>query len=316
MSAARRVETLGEPAVRGGPVTGPGRVRLDVRDDAAFAAGHAPGSGHLPRREFAARRAELPPRECPVLVLADQPDEAAAAARELEARGFLDVAWLGQPLAEVAEGRSERGPAARLWRPASFLAEVLPGVRAALGPGAHAAADLAAGSGREAVHLALAGFEVEAWDHAPEALGRAAELARRCGVAIHARLADLAAPGGAGSGAAHGADTPLPAGRYALITVFRFLARALFPAIERALAPGGWLVYETYRAGQERFGRPRSARFLLRAGELSSAFPTLSVVRYEEPAPAGGPLTARLLARKPPGDPPRSPASSASSPGS
>lgn len=300
MSAARRVETLGEPEVRGVP----SRVRLDVREDAAFAAGHAPGSGHLPRRELAARRAELPPRESPMLVLADQPGEAETAARELEALGFLDVAWLDRPLAEVADGRSERGPGARLWRPAPFLTEVLPAVRLGLGPGAHPAADLAAGSGREAVHLALAGFEVEAWDHAPEALARAAELARRSGVALHVRLAELGAPGAAGPGAAPGVEDALPVGRYALVTVFRFLARALFPAIERALAPGGWLVYETYRAGQERFGRPRSARFLLRAGELSSAFPSLSVVRYEEPEPAGGPFTARLLARKPPGDRP------------
>ncbi|MEK7331676.1 MAG: hypothetical protein AAB113_12845, partial [Candidatus Eisenbacteria bacterium] len=83
-------------------------------------------------------------------------------------------------------------------------------------------------------------------------------------------------------------------------TVFRFLHRPLFPHIERALAPGGWLVYETFRRGQERFGRPTHPRFLLNEGELSSAFPSLAVEDYTEPDPEGGPVTARLLARKPP----------------
>src|SRR5207244_8907149 len=38
------------------------RAVLDVRDDAAFAAGHLAGSGHVPRSELGTRRAELPPR--------------------------------------------------------------------------------------------------------------------------------------------------------------------------------------------------------------------------------------------------------------
>ena len=68
----------------------------------------------------------------------------------------------------------------------------------------------------------------------------------------------------------------------------------------RALAPGGHLVYETYRVGQERYGRPRRAQFLLRPGELEGAFVGLGceVLRYEETDPPGGPLTARLWARR------------------
>ena len=95
-------------------------------------------------------------------------------------------------------------------------------------------------------------------------------------------------------------DLALPVAHYQLVVVFRFLHRPLFPAIERALAPGGWLVYETYRIGQERYGRPRSRKFLLEPGELAAAFPGLAVVRYEEPEPAGGPVAARLLARRVP----------------
>lgn len=261
---------------------------LDVRAEAAFAAGHLAGSGHLPRAEFLERRAELPAREQAVLVISDDPEQSAAAAAELEAMGYADVASLEVPLGHVPGGHADRGPAARLWRPAPFLAAVLPRVMAGGAARAGLAADLAAGSGREAVFLALHGFEVEAWDRAPEALERATALARRNGVAIRPRVADLERE-----------DRVLAAARYALIVVFRFLHRPLFPVIERALAPGGWLVYETYRVGQERYGRPKSQRFLLEPRELLSAFPGLTVAQYEEPEPPGGPITARLLALKP-----------------
>src|SRR4029079_9234257 len=94
------------------------------------------------------------------------------------------------------------------------------------------AADLAAGAGREAVFLALAGFTVEAWDEAPEALARASDHARREGVPLATRIADLEAR-----------SFTLPASSYALVTCFRFLHRPLFPVMAAALAPGGHLVY-------------------------------------------------------------------------
>ena len=261
---------------------------LDVRAEADFEAGHLAGSGHLPRAQLLERRAELPPRDRAVLVVADDPHQSYGAAADLEAMGYGDVAWLDVPLDSLADGHADRAPPVRLWRPAPFLTEALPHIIVA-GARPGRAADLAAGSGREAVFLALHGFEVEAWDRAPEALERATALAERNRVAIRPVLTDLERP-----------DLALPVAHYQLVVVFRFLHRPLFPAIERALAPGGWLVYETYRIGQERYGRPRSRKFLLEPGELAAAFPALAVVRYDEPEPAGGPIAARLLARRVP----------------
>jgi len=125
-------------------------------------------------------------------------------------------------------------------------------------------------------------------DDDPDILASAEALARRNGVRITTTVRDL-----------ERRDTRLPEGRYALVTVFRFLHRPLLPAIGRALAPGGRLVYETFRRGQARFGRPTHPRFLLEDGELRTAFPGLVVERYDEPGPEDGPITARLLARRP-----------------
>lgn len=265
----------------------PGLTVLDVRPEAVFAAGHLAGAGNMARAEFESRRTELPPRDAPVLVVAASGDEAEAAAADLTALGYAHVDWLGAPLASLPGGLADRGPAARLWRPAPFLEEVLP--RLAV-PGAEPlhALDLAAGAGREAVFLAMNGWDVEAVDDDPDILARAAALAERHGVRIITTVRDLERRG-----------VELPAERFALVTVFRFLHRPLFPAIARAIAPGGWLVYETFRRAQARFGRPTHPRFLLDDGELSSAFPGLTVEHYEEPSPEDGPITARLLARKP-----------------
>lgn len=254
---------------------------LDARGPAAFARGHLPGAGRLAPEEFRERRAELPPRTAAVLVVHDDPAAAREAATALAALGYRDVRWLDAPLAALADGHADAGPPARLWRPSPFLERVrdrLPAGRAL---------DLACGSGRDAVHLALHGWTSEGWDHDPDALERARSLAAREGVTIATRVVELerAAP-------------PADGGPWDVIVVVRFLHRPLLPWIERALAPGGALVYETFRAGQERHGRPKNPRFLLAPGELRAAFPALEVEHYEEDEPAGGPVLARVLARR------------------
>jgi tellurite methyltransferase len=264
-----------------------GHAVLDVREEEAFRAGHLAGSGNVPRREFRARRAELPPREAPLLVVAASGAHAETAAAELETLGFTGVAWLDAPIESLPDALADRGPAVRLWRPAPFLEEMLP--RLEIPRGTHPVAlDVAAGAGREAVYLALNGFEVEARDRDPEALSRARSLAERHGVRLDTIVTDL-----------ERGEVSMPPSRYALVVCFRYLHRPLLPQLEGALAPGGHLIYETYRTGQEKYGKPVRARFLLRPGELASAFPTLEILYYAELEPAGGPVTARLLARRP-----------------
>jgi len=96
-----------------------------------------------------------------------------------------------------------------------------------------------------------------------------------------------------------GDTPPEPAAPFDLVAVVRYLHRQLFPWIERSLAPGGILLYETFREGQQRFGPPRRARHLLRSGELTTTFPSLVVEHHEETPANAPPLLARLVARKP-----------------
>jgi len=89
-------------------------------------------------------------------------------------------------------------------------------------------------------------------------------------------------------------DRPWPLGdrRFAGVIVTNYLHRPLLPPIVAAVAPGGCLIYETFAAGNERFGRPSNPAFLLRPGELLEAVRgRLTVIAYEnlemaEPRPA------------------------------
>ena len=255
---------------------------VDVRDADAFALGHLAGAGRISAAEFASRRMELTSRVTPVLVVHEQPLAARAAAETLAAGGYERVQWLECPLAEEPAGLASYEPAARLWSASTFLERVIDRCP----PGR--ALDLACGSGRAAVYLALAGWAVEAWDVDASALVLASEFAARQGVHIVARECDLEA-----------GPLALPEPGFDVIVVVRYLHRELFPWLERALAPAGALVYETFRAGQERFGPPRRARHLLQPGELTRAFPSLVVDEHEETSDHEPPVLARLLAHRP-----------------
>ena len=277
----------GFPTIAGALAALPGARLLDARDEEAFARGHLEGSGRIALEEFHARRAELPSRGTPVLVVHESPARAREAAEALATLGYARVGWLDRPLAEEPAGHASHAPAARLWSPSPFIEREARREHQRR-PGAGHALDLACGSGRAAVFLALEGWSVEGWDADASALDRARALAARHGVEARFVEVDLETT-----------PPPGPAAPFDLIVVVRYLHRPLFPWIEGALAPGGVLLYETFREGQERFGPPRRERHLLRSGELLAAFPSL-VVEHHEETPAGAPpLLARLVARKP-----------------
>jgi SAM-dependent methyltransferase len=131
--------------------------------------------------------------------------------------------------------------------------------------------DLACGSGRHALLLALAGFPVRAVDRDPEKIEALREAARRLAIPLQAEVLDLEGP-----------EVELGEAAHELILGFHYLHRPLFPAILRALAPGGVLLYETFTIEQARKGRPTNPDFLLRPGELARLVAPLEILRERE----------------------------------
>jgi SAM-dependent methyltransferase len=126
--------------------------------------------------------------------------------------------------------------------------------------------DVACGGGRHARYLAGLGLRVEAVDRDADALRGLAGIA-----GVSAREADLEA-----------GSWPYAAERFDAIVVANYLHRPLLPLLCAALAPAGVLIYETFAAGNERYGRPRNPDFLLNPGELLElARGRLDVLAYE-----------------------------------
>ena len=128
--------------------------------------------------------------------------------------------------------------------------------------------DLAAGQGRHVRLLRANGYQVVAVDRDTAAL-RAAFAGD---AAVSIIEADLEDGGSWQLGQDHDA-----------VVVTNYLHRPLLPALAQSLAPGGALIYETFMAGNERFGRPANPDFLLLPGELLAVFiDRLSVVAFEQ----------------------------------
>lgn len=82
----------------------------------------------------------------------------------------------------------------------------------------------------------------------------------------------------------NGNPWPLPGEQFEGVVVTNYLHREIFEELQKALKPGGILIYETFMVGNERFGKPSNPAFLLRPGELREAFAGLAVLGFEEGA--------------------------------
>lgn len=136
--------------------------------------------------------------------------------------------------------------------------------------------DVACGGGRHSRFFAALGHRVDAVDRDPQAIDALSAVA-----GVRAQCADI-----------ENGPWPYEGCSYAAVVVTNYLHRPLFPRLLSALAPGGLLIYETFAAGNERFGRPVNPDFLLRPRELLDlAGSSLQVLAYEhlcegQPKPA------------------------------
>lgn len=124
--------------------------------------------------------------------------------------------------------------------------------------------DVACGSGRHVRYLADRGCTVTAVDRNSEALTGLADCAETV-------VADL-----------EGGPWPLIGRTFDAIVMTHYLWRPLWPALRRSLAPGGWMLIETFAWGNGRWGRPSNPLFLLQPGELLRLCEGLHVLAYED----------------------------------
>lgn len=131
-------------------------------------------------------------------------------------------------------------------------------------PGGGSVLDVACGSGRHLRWLAARGFAVTGVDRDAQALAEC----RGLGELIEADL--------------ESGPWPLGERRFDAVIVTHYLWRDNLAQVVSAVAPGGVLIYETFAAGNARYGRPSNPQFLLQPGELLDAARDLHVLAYED----------------------------------
>lgn len=129
--------------------------------------------------------------------------------------------------------------------------------------------DLACGLGANALFLAQRGFEVQAWDISPVALGVLRCEADEKGLNVVTRAVDIQA-------------SLLPENAFDVIVVSRFLDRTLCDAIIASLKDGGLLFYQTFTVDKLTPQGPNNPSFLLQRNELLRLFAPLSLLYYRE----------------------------------
>ena len=186
--------------------------------------------------------------------------------------------------------------AAQPAEPASIVGELLPLLPR--GP----ALDVACGTGRHSLLLGARGRHVTAVDWSGAGLEVLEARARAEGIPVR-RISSVEQivkrhHGGIDLVQANLEQLQLPENTFELILCVQYLQRSLFPELEQALRPGGFLLFETFTRAQLEFnGGPRNPEHLLNSGELRTAFPELRAIFHRELRAGQG--IASLLAQKP-----------------
>ena len=131
-------------------------------------------------------------------------------------------------------------------------------------PSAARVLDVACGNGRHARWLAGRGHRVTAVDRDAAAIATLAGIAETC-------VADI-----------ESSPWPWAARQWDAVLVTNYHWRPLAPTLRDAVAPGGWMLHETFAAGNETVGRPSRADFLLRPGELLAVYADWRIVAFED----------------------------------
>lgn len=124
--------------------------------------------------------------------------------------------------------------------------------------------DLACGAGRHMRLMRSLGHQTLGVDQSSDALA----LARAHGEVLQADLEQQ--------------PWPLAGRTFEAVLVTHYLWRPLWPHLLAAIAPGGFLFYETFAQGNGTVGKPSRPDFLLQPGELLQQTQGLRVIAYED----------------------------------
>lgn len=269
---------------------------LDLRNAEDYQAGHLQDSTWLSWQSLPECLNELPATPAKLFLVGDK-EEIEAASVFLDAKGYEVNGSLVIENAEAMSSWSKQLPglivsgkeSKNLWSPSPLVKEFMAQLDfdpKAMKPRPKAL-DLGCGGGRDSVFLARQGWQLTAIDQEARVLKRAKQLATKSGASVKFKCCDLKKSG------------CFPEGLFDLVTVVRYLNRDLFSQIDAAIAPGGYIVYQTFSHGAEAFGSPKNPNFILQEGELSEVFADYRIIVDRIDKLEDGRPIASFIAQKP-----------------
>ena len=69
--------------------------------------------------------------------------------------------------------------------------------------------------------------------------------------------------------------------KFELVLVTNFLNREIFSYILKSVNKGGYLIYETFSEGNEKYGKPKNRDFILKSNELLKLTEEFKLLCYE-----------------------------------
>lgn len=131
------------------------------------------------------------------------------------------------------------------------------------------ALDIACGSGRNAIHLAQHGFQVDAIDISTVGLTHARAAAERIGITVNWIVHDL--------------DAGLPVGGpYQLVIQLHYINAAVTREAVKLLAPDGLLICQQHLQTNETVAGPQNPQFRVAPGELRTLASGMEILHLEE----------------------------------
>lgn len=145
--------------------------------------------------------------------------------------------------------------------------------------------DLAAGACHTSVQLTKLGYQVIALDCSLTALQIGQRVAAHQAVQLQSLVVDLS-------------NWPIPTSAFEVITCFRYLNREIFPKIQKALKPGGLLIYKTFNQHHLLEFPTFNPNYLLRSGELAQCFSNLEFLACHDGTNVSDPYSF-VIAQRP-----------------
>lgn len=266
---------------------------IDCRSREDFLARHIKGSVNIPTDQLFMRMQELPKKEVPLqLVLnAEVKDSALTFFNE---RSFTIVKVLDwDDVTHSTEYEMESGSSdVYFWRPGPFVELCHQHYFATYLKQGDNILDLACGSGRDAIYLAMQGWRVYGIDYSETALERCRLSADYHNVKLDLRQCDLE------QDFYFNSLSNFPQ-EFSAVVVCRYLHRPLLSKLKLLIKPGGLIAYQTFMRGAEKIGSPKNPRYLLEKGELATAFSDFDILLDDIEHLSDGRPLSRFVARRP-----------------